>query len=157
MTLVVDPEASPAAVCETVVHEFHHHLRMAWLGLREEDETLLRRLVLEGMAEHFVEDRLGQSSAPWLAADDEESLAMSWPLVRTHLYADGESDVARSIMFGDESAGIPRWLGYRVGYHLVQAFLIAHRDLTVMDTTRLPDDRFVPESWPATSAAASQG
>lgn len=156
MTLVIDPGATPQAVQETVAHEFHHHLRMAWKGLREEEETLLRRLVMEGMAEHFVEVRLGQSSAPWLVGDDDESLATLWPLVQANLYAPGDSEVARSIMFGDAAAGIPHWLGYSIGYHIVQAFLVAHPELTLMHATLLPDERFVPADWPTTPAQTPQ-
>lgn len=143
MSLVVSPDTSRAVVRETVIHEFHHHLRMDRGGLREEAETLLTRLVLEGMAEHFVAEMVGQSTAPWVAPVPSRWTAL-WPAFLPHLSAPGCSPLAVRLLFGDPEAGLPRWAGYTVGYLLVERYRQAHPALSVADLSALADAVFVP-------------
>lgn len=145
MTLVVCPDASPAVVRETVIHEFHHHLRMDRAGLDEKAETLLTRLVLEGMAEHFVADVVGHTTAPWVP-DGSATLSPDdgWAPFVSRLRAPGSSAPAVRLLFGDPEAGLPRWAGYTVGWALVERYRQANPALTVVDLTVLADDVFVP-------------
>jgi uncharacterized protein YjaZ len=61
MCFIILPEERVRTTLKSVItHEYHHHWRIHTLGMREESETLLDRMVLVGLAEHFVQIELGE-------------------------------------------------------------------------------------------------
>lgn len=142
MTLVVHSGARAQALEETVVHEYHHHWRIAEAQLLESQETLLSRLVLEGLAEHFVEEILGMSTAPWATQWTDQESQYWWPVYAAHLNLVG-SDTS-PYMFGSTDMGVPLWAGYAMGYHLIRWFRRQHPALSWTTLTQLADVEFVP-------------
>ncbi|WP_255436176.1 DUF2268 domain-containing putative Zn-dependent protease [Pseudalkalibacillus hwajinpoensis] len=80
MCFAILPEENVRSTIKSVVtHEYHHHWRISALGLKEDGETLLDRMVLEGLAEHFVKTRLGhQYLGPYKDALSETQAKTIW-------------------------------------------------------------------------------
>lgn len=143
ITFIAYPEKKVRQVLESVVfHEFHHVWRIGLLNIKEETETLLDRLVLEGLAEYFVGTHLGlDRQGPYNKVLSEEQAELLWKShYRDHLLLKGEA--TNPYMFGGEK-GLPMWAGYSMGYHLVQWYCDSHPDLTIEDLTALPPEAFI--------------
>ena len=119
MCFVVLPEESVRSTIKSVVtHEYHHHWRISALELKEDSETLLDRMVLEGLAEHFVETRLGISYlGPYKDALSETQAKTLW-ISKYKSHTDDKGTSTDLYMFGNKEKDLPFWGGYSVGYYL---------------------------------------
>ncbi|MDP4552795.1 DUF2268 domain-containing putative Zn-dependent protease [Alkalihalobacillus macyae] len=144
MCFVVLPEENARSTIRSVVtHEYHHHWRISALGLKEDGETLLDRMVLEGLAEHFVKERLGDEYlGPYKDALSETQAITIWESTyRNHINDQGTStDI---YMFGNDDKGLPFWGGYSLGFYLIKWFLDKNKNLAISDLTLLPSDKFI--------------
>lgn len=145
MGFVVYPDESVKRTLRSVInHEFHHHWRMQNTeGLSEQTQNLLDRLILEGLAEHFVGERLGTEYYGLFTHQLSESEAkVLWESVyKINLSLKGEA--TNPYMFGDEDLDIPHWAGYSLGFHLVQSYVQAHPELNIETLTTLPPNDFL--------------
>ena len=91
----------------------HEHIK-----LDGSDETLLSRLIFEGLAEHFVIEVLSQTSAPWIGTASDDYLWSLWPKYLPALELSGKE--VSPYLFGDPSSGLPQWSWYSIGFLLVQ-------------------------------------
>jgi hypothetical protein len=142
MSLVIDPTARVVnPLRETVIHEYHHHLRHEQVKLLCSDETLLSRLVFEGLAEHFVIEVLGHTSAPWIGTASDDYFWSLWPKYQPVLEFSGTE--VSPYLFGDPTLGLPKWSGYAIGFLLVQKYRQIHPKISISDLTALSADEFV--------------
>ncbi|MBC3213775.1 DUF2268 domain-containing putative Zn-dependent protease [Serratia fonticola] len=103
------------ALCRQIVHEMHHCLRMGTVGY---GSTLGEALVSEGLAGHFVRYVLGTEPELWERAVTTEYLRLlpvTEQLLKMPYYDHAEW------FFG--TGKYPKWLGYSLGYHLVNIWL----------------------------------
>lgn len=107
-----------------LIHEYHHVSRLAAVSKKENSFTIIDTMIMEGLAENAVREKLG----------DEEALA-SW----TKRYTDQQcerfldriilpnKEITRDnpkfsqLMFG--TGLYPSMLGYSVGYYLVKKYM----------------------------------
>jgi uncharacterized protein YjaZ len=144
MCFAVLPEENVRSTIKSVVnHEYHHHWRISALGLKEDGETLLDRMVLEGLAEHFVKARLGNKYlGPYKYALSESQAKTLWESTyKNHIDAKGAS--TDLYMFGSKEKSLPFWGGYSIGFYLIQWFLDKNKDTSIKDVTLLPSDKFI--------------
>ncbi|WEG13533.1 DUF2268 domain-containing putative Zn-dependent protease [Pullulanibacillus sp. KACC 23026] len=144
MVFVVEPDERVRQTLKSVItHEYHHHWRMSALKVASEEESLLDRLVLEGLAEHFVRLRLGEEFlGPYREALSEEQARRLWET--TYKYHVGEmGDAADPYMFGHPDNGLPFWGGYALGYYLVKWYLEEHEEISIEELTVLPSEAFM--------------
>ena len=103
------------ALRRTIAHEVHHCLRMAGPGY---GRTLGEVLVSEGLAGQFTRQLFANPPEPWECAVDEAALQTHCPSAHA-LTAPGYDHAAW--FFGTRQR--PRWLGYTLGYRIVEAWL----------------------------------
>lgn len=127
-----------------ITHEYHHYWRMYSLTSTEENQTLLDRLILEGLAEHFVRIRLGEDYlGPYRDALTEQQALFLWETIyRPYRHERGAQTDA--YMFGSEEKNLPFWGGYAIGYYLVKWYLEKNQGSTIEEMTSLPSDCFLP-------------
>ncbi|WP_422376437.1 DUF2268 domain-containing putative Zn-dependent protease [Roseibium sp.] len=125
-----------------IAHELHHALRFGTVGY---GSTLGEALVAEGLAGLFSHQLYGNAPEPWEAPetsdlDHLEAAEAAW---------DAAAYDHRAWFFG--SGDYPRWLGYRLGYRLVEAYLTAHPAQTAASLADAPaaDFRSVVKSLAA--------
>ncbi len=117
VVLAVDPDHAIAGdhVFSTLVHEIHHGMRWRGPGC---GSTLGERLVSEGLAQAFETECTGV--VPAYAQGDvlDEHLALA-------MASRDQEDPAVEGRWFFGAGDLPRWLGYRLGYHLVSARVAA--------------------------------
>lgn len=138
----VYPEAGVRSILlSTLVHEYNHVWR---LSARLSDETLLDKLILEGLAEHFVAHVLGAThQGPWVQVlTDEKARALWASTYQSRMDLTGD-DAIGPYLFGKKELDLPRWAGYSMGYHLVQWYRNAHPNVTIHELTLMPSKNFI--------------
>lgn len=141
--LVVWPSwATLGHLQSTVVHEYHHHWRTGAMGNGHNRITLREKIIREGLAEHFVEAVLGPvSRGPWVSVlTADEARDLWWKVYRLH--ADDVGDDADGYVFGGGDTGLPLWVGYSLGYHLVSWYREAHPTVSLHQLTETESTLF---------------
>ncbi|MDX8344621.1 DUF2268 domain-containing putative Zn-dependent protease [Rossellomorea sp. YZS02] len=146
MCFIVQADGGVKTTLKSVIfHEYHHHLRMCKLNMTEGNETLLDRLVLEGLAEHFVRIELGDAyMGPYKSVLSEEEAQKLWNTRFRH-HIDDRGEMADSYIFGNKEMGLPFWGGYSLGYHLVEWYMNENSEWTIEELTELPSKSFLLE------------
>ncbi|SDT92822.1 DUF2268 domain-containing putative Zn-dependent protease [Pseudomonas yamanorum] len=113
-----------------VVHEVHHCLRMTGPGY---GWTLGEAMVSEGLAGQFVRRVLGSEPELWeraLAPQELLSAPVDRQLLEATYYDHSEW------FFG--TGARPRWLGYTLGYQMVEAWLAKQGDVDAATWVNVP-------------------
>jgi len=144
MCFVVLPEERVRKTLKSVItHEYHHHWRIQTLGTKEFEETLLDRIILEGLAEFFVSYRLGNTFiGPYKDVLTESAALSLWEEIFKK-YADNTGSSNDKFMFGSPVENLPFWGGYSVGFHLVNRFAIHHPEITIEQMTAMKSKEFI--------------
>ena len=121
--------------CETIAHEYHH----AIFRLTHTWDTVFQGLQAEGLAEHFREQAIGGSPAPWSQALPQSELS-SW---LSNISSDLDStdmDIYQEIFFSEKK--YPHWLGYSLGYWMIQTIRDKHPELSWEELTEMESQEF---------------
>src|SRR5690625_4042584 len=120
--LFISHHTSKAALQALITHEYNHVCRLNFLNKEEQDITLLDAMVMEGLAETAVAECLGKEYlAPWTSMYSLQYAQTCWKKwILPHLNIKKLHYRNQLLMYGDQS--IPKWLGYNIGFNLVQSF-----------------------------------
>ncbi len=134
------PRPSISAI---MTHEYNHVCRLENMPKEENKMTLLDTIILEGIAEYAVFERLGEAeTAAWTSYYTEKQLRhFQDRFVKPHFELrrhDGR--LFSNILFG--KGHYPDMLGYAVGYSIVKKHLSA-RNLKVADVLAFPSEDFI--------------
>ncbi|EIT86780.1 putative zinc dependent protease [Fictibacillus macauensis ZFHKF-1] len=146
ISFVVFPAENVRHTLKSVItHEYHHLWRMSAVGGAEEEETLLDRLILEGLAEHFVKNRLGEHNlGPYKEALTKSEALSLWESTFKHSL-DCSGAATDPFMFGSKEKGLPFWGGYAIGFYLIERYMEKNSSLSIEELTLLPSAAFVAE------------
>ncbi|RKL67742.1 hypothetical protein CR203_10375 [Salipaludibacillus neizhouensis] len=105
-----------------LIHEYHHVARIFHQSQDEQKITLIESMIMEGLAEWEVLSRLGENyQAPWTKLYADHVLEKWWyDVYREHFSIRGRIH-HQLLLFGGRD-GIPRWLGYQLGYYIVNKY-----------------------------------
>jgi uncharacterized protein YjaZ len=144
MFFAVLPDAHVRLTLRSVInHEYHHHWRTHALNMTEQNQTLMDRLILEGLAEHFVKIRLGDAYlGPYKDSLTEEQAEDLWESTYK-LYRNELGEGTDIYMFGSEDAKLPFWGGYAIGYYLVKWYLEKNEGSSIEYITSLSSEQFL--------------
>lgn len=106
-------------------HEYNHVCRLSKFEKNEADYVLLDSIILEGLAENAVRERLGEEClATWTSYYSNEELKKMW----NHLVLPNRSILKNELKHQTILYGLrfyPKMLGYCVGYYLVKSYIEA--------------------------------
>jgi uncharacterized protein YjaZ len=106
-------------------HEYNHVCRLSKFQKNEEDYVLLDSIILEGLAENAVRERLGEEClATWTSYYSNEELKKMW----NHLVLPNRNILKNDLKHQTILYGLrfyPKMLGYCVGYYLVKNYIEA--------------------------------
>lgn len=107
--------------CALLIHEYNHVCRLNRFNIEESDLTLLDSIILEGLAEKEVEERLGtERCAFWSKIYNRKEAEHYWnKFIKKNVRVKKTSRFHHHLMYG--ARGIPKWLGYNIGYHIVES------------------------------------
>lgn len=142
--LFVTPELVETELKALLAHEYHHSCRLAFLNKLPKEMMLLDSLIIEGMAECAVEELYGEQwLSPWTKRYSVEEAMTIWrKRFVPFLNLKGVKN-HHSFLFGDESEGLPNWIGYCIGYKIVQSFLKKRGSLEQHNLYKTPAEKIV--------------
>lgn len=118
-----------------VAHEYHHGAWLALHGERDPITDLADYLVFEGRADSFAQQVEATEDVPWIHALTPAQERSTWRVMQRHLDAE-DAGLLLGLMFGG-AEGVPRWSGYTIGFHIVQAFLRTHAQVGIAEWTAM--------------------
>ena len=102
----------------TLAHELHHSARSYTVGY---GTTLLEALISEGLADHFEIETTGVSPRQWSVAFSGAKLT-DWNEKAKLEYKNTNYNHS-DWFYGSKEKGIPRWIGYSIGFNLVGEYM----------------------------------
>ncbi|WP_088042509.1 DUF2268 domain-containing protein [Bacillus sp. EAC] len=102
-----------------LLHEYHHIVRLTKF-YKNKKVTLLDAMILEGLAEHAVLERYGEEvQAPWTKLYSTRQCEYYYnKYLKDHLELPSNDEDFSKYLYGGN--GIPKLLGYGVGYDIVK-------------------------------------
>ncbi|MDA7026087.1 DUF2268 domain-containing protein [Bacillus sp. CLL-7-23] len=126
--LFLSAHSTKESISAIMTHEYNHICRLEKMPKEEKDMTLLDTMILEGLAENAVHERLGESeTAKWVTLYSQKQLEhfqtrMLKPYFGLHRQ---DERLFSSLMYG--KGYFPEMLGYAVGYNIVNQYLLKKR------------------------------
>lgn len=122
--LFVSDQNTEQEIKALFTHEYNHVCRLSKFAKKEEDYILLDTIILEGLAENAVRERLGEKSlAGWTSYYSNEELEKMWSrLVLPNINIKATQRQHHELLYGLRLS-YPKMLGYCVGYYLVKKYM----------------------------------
>lgn len=121
------------------IHEYNHVCRLSQFSKQEKNYVLLDTIILEGLAERAVFERLGKEAvSEWVTYYTNQELERMWNLfVHPNINVRKTSRKHQDILYG--SRFFPKMTGYCIGYYLVTKYLEINKgkmeDLLCVDSS----------------------
>lgn len=117
-------------------HEYCHIYRNTKIKKSNQSRTLIERVIEEGLAESYVQYGLGEEYlGPWAKKQSKTTLLRYLPRMRTHL-SEKKTKNIYAFMNGDIYNDLPHWIGYVLGYELIQ-YLLETQNANLLDLMAL--------------------
>lgn len=128
-----------------LAHEYNHVCRLACLQKSPDETSLLDSLIIEGLGEYAVEQLYGeQYLSPWTKRYSMKQLDPIWKkYFIPNLQIKGVTN-HREFLFGNRS--MPPWIGYCIGYRIVQSFATATEEKDVATYLSIPSNQILENS-----------
>jgi len=121
-------------------HEYNHVCRLEKVDKQEKDFVLLDHIILEGLAENAVRERLGvEHTAKWTSFYSERQLNKIWKdLILPHEQLPPNHTKHARILYGFKL--YPKMAGYSAGYFLVKNYMIDN-EASIHEILSLPSEK----------------
>ena len=118
--LFISTKLTEKEVRALLTHEYHHMCRRVFVN---EHPTLMDSLVMEGLAEDAVENLFGSDYlSPWTKNYSLDELQSYWESHFVTALNQRGLSLHQPFLFGDDLLNLPPWIGYCMGYQIVQSF-----------------------------------
>lgn len=128
ITIAIDPEfpnlqeSLQLELLDTFAHELHHTARLQTVGY---GETLFEAMITEGLADHFATEITERKDLHlWDKAFNLKQIA-EW-LRKADKEFDSKTYSHSDWFFGSKERGMPKWIGYSLGFYLVDNYFKKH-------------------------------
>lgn len=123
-----------------LTHEYNHICRLAKYDKYEKDYVLMDSIILEGLAENAVKERMGeQFISHWVSYYSKEKLEEMWKnLIQPNKNIPINHFTHHHILYG--FGAYPNMAGYCVGYYLVKKYM-KENGLTSIDLIDAPSEK----------------
>ncbi len=126
---------------ETIVHELAH--ASSFIIYSSKNTTLGEALILEGIAEHFRESKLGKNKSPWIKAISRNKILNILRELKLKLNWRDDYILHGEIFFG--TGKYPNWVGYSIGYYLVGKYLKKQKNINWKKIIKTPPKKILRE------------
>lgn len=125
--LFLSPDLQMEEIKALFAHEYNHACRLDYLDQAPSKITLMDSLIIEGLGEYAVKDLYGEEwLAPWINLYSlEEALAIWKKYFIPSLKVEGVKN-HQLYLFGKDGGRLPKWIGYHIGFQLVDSFQKKH-------------------------------
>ncbi|MEN1969474.1 DUF2268 domain-containing protein [Lentibacillus sp. N15] len=128
-----------------LTHEYNHVCRLQYLNKRDSKVDILDSIVLEGLAEMAVQERLGQEHiARWATIYSSSTAQRHWEKwLKSNLSVKKTQRRHVELLYGN--GFIPKWAGYNAGYHMVSSYM-KNTERTIKSTLDVPAETILEMS-----------
>lgn len=121
--LFLSLDVKKADIKSLFFHEYHHVCRLAAIKKQEKHFTVIDTIIMEGLAENAVREKLGESNiASWTKLySDNQCERFLERIIEPQRNVTRESHKFTQLMFG--TGFYPSMLGYAVGYYIVKDYM----------------------------------
>ena len=133
MIILVDPSFLDKNLKHTIAHEYHHLVAME----SEIADTLIELVMLEGKADTFAKKLYPKIDVPWIKPLTGYYEEESWKIFNENLDS-ADYEVWADFFYGNRSKGILPWTNYKIGYEIMESFLIENPDVSLEEWTQMP-------------------
>ncbi|MFJ7971863.1 DUF2268 domain-containing protein [Psychrobacillus sp. NPDC096389] len=125
--LFLSPDLLTEEIKALLAHEYNHACRLDYLDQAPSKITLMDSLIIEGLGEYAVKDLYGEKwLAPWINLYIFEDVLAIWKrYFIPSLDVEGVKN-HHLFLFGKDGGRLPKWIGYHIGFHIVDSFQKKH-------------------------------
>ena len=110
-----------------LAHEYNHVCRLNYLGLASKKIPLKDSLIIEGFGEFAVKELYGEKwLAPWTdlySFKESKGIWIKHFIPKLNLKGTNNHQL---FLYGKASSPFPKWIGYHIGYQIVDSFQKKH-------------------------------
>lgn len=132
MIILVDPLFLDKNLKHIIAHEYHHLVVME----NEVGDTLIEKVVLEGKADIFAKKIYPNIDVPWILPLTGYYKEESWKIFNENLDS-ADYEVWADFFYGNRSKGILPWTNYKIGYEIMESFLMENPDVSLEEWTQM--------------------
>ncbi|WP_138417494.1 DUF2268 domain-containing protein [Aquibacillus sediminis] len=128
-----------------ITHEYNHVCRLCYLNQEERNIQLLDSIVLEGLAENAVNKYVGKEyRGKWTTFYSQDFALKAWrKWIKPHTELPKSHPYHKQLLYGQDA--IPKWLGYNVGYYIVESYL-SNTNKTIKEAIETPALTMIEQS-----------
>jgi uncharacterized protein YjaZ len=144
--LFLSPLEDKKEIESLFVHEYHHTARMHDLQKKLLEYTLLDSIVLEGLAEHAVEEYCGEKYlAVWSRGYSDKQLERYWKSdYKSRLTINKKESIHDDLLFGKKF--VPNMMGYAMGYKIISEYK-KQNSFSTVKTLSIPSESFLVSNF----------
>lgn len=121
--LFFSPNARKEEIKAAFAHEYNHVCRLLLLKEKDIKMTLKEAVVLEGLGEYAVKELYSERwLAPWVHLYSYEEACGIWENQFTRSLGMDNKEVYDAFLYGTADQALPRWIGYHIGYHIIDSY-----------------------------------
>lgn len=125
----------------SISHELHHSTRFQLLGA---ENNLKESVIAEGLAVQFETEVWGGEPSAWAKALTDDQISMYKEMFLNEISSPG-AKYDHGAWFYGTTGQYPRWMGYSLGFHIVNEYLKLHPDQTAASLVATPADSILAE------------
>ena len=122
-------------------HEYHHMCRRRFIV---EPPTLMDSIIMEGLAEMAVESLFGEHAlSSWTKRYSLAEVKSYWHSHFINSLGVKGLQNHQPFLFGDNQLNLPPWIGYCLGYRIVEAFQLKNGPISQKQLLQLRSEEIV--------------
>ena len=130
-----------------LAHEYNHVCRFKNLGLELKHIPLKDSLVIEGLGEFSVQEQYGKKwLSPWTKKYSFEETIELWRKYFIPALNMTGRDKQTVFMYGNNNKPFPNWIGYSIGYQIVNSFQKKHGPISKGELYAYSSDEIIAGS-----------
>ena len=124
MFLFLAEEIKEKEIIAALAHEYNHACRLQFLDQSPKEIKLRDSLIIEGLGEYAVKDICGEEYlGPWVNLYTKDQALPIWKEHFVPALKRKGLQNHRLYLFGQPRTPYPRWIGYHLGYQIVDSFV----------------------------------
>lgn len=121
--LFVTADLDLTEVKALLAHEYNHVCRLRFINQKEEALPLKEFLIVEGLGEYAVKELYGEKYlAPWTNRYQYKEVKNIWEKQFVPSLHITDRDKQLVYIYGKETRGLPKWIGYNIGFQIVDSY-----------------------------------
>lgn len=145
--LFVTEELRVEEIKALLAHEYNHVCRLNHLGLESNKIPLKDSLIIEGFGEFAVKELYGRKwLAPWTDLYSFEDSIKVWDKYFIPQLNMKGTENHRIFLYGKARSPFPKWIGYHIGYQIVNSFQKKHGPFNNYELYQMSADELIAGS-----------